>query len=129
MDEKFVPKFRKPETMCFWCQGTLTDDDLEGMTTEFSRYYAKCENCRAKQSPQRPISIIEIVDFPLLIDQPMYNESYPTGGLMYAERGALDDFIKEATEGNISDLTNSEEVMLSPPLFLTLVEWTMNLTD
>ena len=129
MDKKFVPKFRKPEAMCFWCQGNLTDDDLEGMTTEFSRYYAKCEKCRAKQTPRQPISIIEAVDFPLLIDQPMYNGSYPTGGLMYTKKGVLDDFIKGATEGTISDLTDSEEIMMSPPLFSILVEWAMNSTD
>lgn len=119
MEEKYVPIFKKPEHVCFWCgRETLTDEMLDECVSDFGRYYLRCPNCGPDIDRDENLFIIEAVKFPVLIDQPMYDGRYPTGPWCAVHRDkAVAARIKLVTEGAIEVSESDEEMLVSPAAY------------
>lgn len=129
MEEKYVPTIRKPEHVCFWCgKETLTDEMLDECFSDFSRYYLRCPNCHPEFDQKNWIRLIEAVDFPVLIDQPMYDGQYPTGPNCRASRKEAVEGIRVITNGAV-DATNEEEVLLSPAAYSLVTGQPLNYNE
>lgn len=111
--EDYKPTMRKPEGVCFWCHGSIDQEELDKHPSAAGKYYAMCKNCASHWKPKHNVFMVEAGDIQGLIDQPYYEGVYPTGAFMMMKRETAMEVVRKLSQGAVEPEEDLEEVILS----------------